>query len=118
MTYSQSMQRAAQVRRNQNVGRYLDQRPRLGPFSNALVLLIAITLMGLLYLTQITKTSVYGFEVSELKQEKSSLETQNQNLRVEAARLQSIERIRKSEVAGKLSENERLTFVDTGESSP
>jgi hypothetical protein len=118
MTYSQTMQRAAQVRRNQTVGRYRDQRPRLGPFSNALILIIAITIMGLLYLTQITKTSVYGFEVSGLKDEKQTLETENQNLRIEAARLQSIQRLRTSKVAGELTENDRLTFVDGQEQTP
>lgn len=112
------MQRAARVRRNQAVGRYRDERPRLGPFSNALILIIAITLMGLLYLTQITKTSVYGFEVSGLKDEKKTLETENQNLRIEAARLQSIERLRKSKVAGQLDENDRLTFVDRQAQTP
>lgn len=118
MTYSQTFQRGAQMRRNQVTGRYRDQRPRLGPFSNALVLIIAITLMGLLYLTQITKTSVYGFEVSELKNVKSTLETQNQNLRIESARLQSIERLRTSQIAGELSENDKLTFVGNQEQSP
>lgn len=118
MTYSQTLQQSKRLRRNQAIARYNDQRPRLGPFSNALILAIAVALMGLLYLTQITKTSVYGFEVSGLKEEKTTLETENQNLRIEAARLQSIERLRKAELAGDLSEVDRLTFVEHQETSP
>lgn len=114
MTYTQISQGSARIRRNQALSQYRDRERRvsLGPFSNALVLIIATALMGLLYLTQITKTSVYGFEVNELKQEKTTLETENQNLRIEAARLQSVERLRSSEQAKALSDVEQVRFVD------
>lgn len=115
MTYSQLGRMPRSIRRSQTVGVYQPSGKALGPMSNVLFLAAVLTVMGLIYLTQITKTSVFGFEVNELKQQKQTLAEDNQNLRIEAARLQAIERIRASEVAGKLQPNDQLTFA--GQSS-
>lgn len=112
MTYSQLGKMPRSVRRSQAVGIYQPSGKAIGPLTNVLFLAALLTIMGLIYLTQITKTSVFGFEVNDLKQQKQSLTEGNQNLRIEAARLQAIERIRASEVAGELTPNDKLTFVD------
>ena len=115
MTYSQMYRTQRTVRRSQSVGTYELSRRAFGPVTNALFLAAVLALMGLIYLTQITKTSVFGFEVNELKQQKKTLEQTNQSLRIEAARLQAIERIKASEVAGTLTDVDQLTFAE-GES--
>lgn len=112
MTYSQLGKMPRSVRRSQAVGVYQPSGKAIGPLTNVLFVAALLTVMGLIYLTQITKTSVFGFEVNELKQQKQSLHESNQNLRIEAARLQAIERIRASEVAGQLTPNDQLTFAN------
>ena len=113
MTYSNMYRTHRVLRRSQTVGTYeLTRRRGFGPITNALFLAAVLAVMGLIYLTQITKTSVFGFEVSELKEQKKTLEQTNQSLRIEAARLQAIERIKSSEVAGSLTDVDKLTFAE------
>ncbi len=111
MTYSQASRRPSVMRRAQNVGRYETANRGLGPIANILFLASIMSIMGLIYLTQVTRTSVFGFEVSALKSQKQDLIKSNENLRLEAARLQAIERIKASQVAGGLEENKDLTFA-------
>lgn len=112
MTYSQMYRTPRSVRRSQTVGTYQLSRTGFGPITNALFLAAVLAVMGLIYLTQITKTSVFGFEVNELKQQKETLEQTNQSLRIESARLQAIERIKQSEVANQLTDVDQLTFSE------
>lgn len=112
MTYSQLYNKnSASVRRGQSLGTYKSSKSGLGPVSGALLLGAIIVVLGLMYLTQITKTSVFGFEVNELKEKKAQLTDSNQDLKIEASRLQSINRIRESEVAKGLTEVDEITYV-------
>jgi hypothetical protein len=56
-------------------------------------------LVGLLYLTQVTKTNSYGYTINNLEQQQSDLKDQKANLEVSAARLQSLNRVSNSNVA-------------------
>ena len=85
------------IARNRNTAVYRGSS-RLGPVSNIMVIGLIITGLGLLYLVQITKTSVYGFELNDLEQSQQELSQSNQSLQVEAARLQSLQRIENSEL--------------------
>ncbi|HIA91584.1 TPA: hypothetical protein EYO12_00515 [Candidatus Saccharibacteria bacterium] len=76
-----------------------------------LIVGLILTAMGLLYLVQITKTSVYGFEVNELKETQTELTQENQSLRVEAARLQSLQRISDSDLVQEFQPTEELSFL-------
>ena len=69
-----------------------------------------IAVLGLIYLTQITKTSTYGYALSDLNTEKTKLLSQKSDLEVENARLQALERIQNSEVASNFS---KPASVDT-----
>lgn len=80
------------VKRNQELGAHKSSRT-IGPVTSALFLAIIIGVLALLYLTQITKTSVYGYQINELSEEQATLIEEQQELRVEAARLQSVARI-------------------------
>jgi len=91
--------------------RYQQQSQKLGPVSSMLAIGLIITIAGLLYLVQITKTSVYGFEVGELKSRQSELQAQNETLKVEAARLQSLERVEGSDFAKEFQPTDELTFL-------
>lgn len=63
------------------------------------MLIILACLLGLLYLTQVTKTNAYGYKVNDLQQQQDKLKNQNAELQVSAARLQALDRVKNSDVA-------------------
>lgn len=99
------------LRRNQNVSRYQTINPALGPISHALFVALMVATVGVMYLTQITKTTNFGYQVDELKTQRAVLVEENQRLEQEAARLQSLERISKSEVAKALDNVDQVEFT-------
>lgn len=101
MTYSSSlaMRRASNYSRNQNTTRFRGNERTLGPISNTIMLIILACLLGLLYLTQVTKTNAYGYKVNDLQQQQDKLKGENADLQVSAARLQALDRVKNSETA-------------------
>ncbi len=104
MTYSSSMamNRNRFSNRNQNTMSFKAQERSLGPVSNTIMLIVLACVLGLLYLTQVTKTNAYGYKINELQKQQTSLQTEHDELEVSSARLQSLERIKNSEVAKNL----------------
>lgn len=104
MTYSSSIaaSRRGYVRRNQNSVSFAASARTLGPISNTIILIVLACLIGLLYLTQVTRTNGYGYTINNLQQQQSELKDQKANLEVSAARLQSLQRVAASEAANKL----------------
>ena len=82
--------------RNQNSVSFIRTDKRLGPVSNTIVLIVLACLLGLLYLTQVTKTNTYGYAINKLEREQSSLKAEHDNLSVASARLQAIDRVQSS----------------------
>jgi hypothetical protein len=85
-------------KRNQNTARFRPSKT-LGPVAHTVIVAIMLAVLGLIYLTQITKTSTYAYEINELEARQSELLSKKQDLQVENARLQALERIRQSNVA-------------------
>lgn len=83
------------MRRNRNSVR-LGEFTGFGPVSNAIVLVVFLCTLGILYVTQVTKTNSFGYQIRELKTQKSELSSQKQQLEIDIARLQSRERIAQS----------------------
>lgn len=104
MTYSSSISvnRRQYSRRNQNVVSFREQAKTLGPVSNTIVLILLACLIGLLYLTQVTKTNSFGYKINALEQQQTRLLDEKQDLEVAAARLKSLDRIKESQVAKNL----------------
>ena len=98
------------LRRNQNFYR---QRAnlQLGPVSVGFTMIAIISVLALLYLTQITKTSVYGYRVSELAKQRDRILSNKQSLEVEAARLQSIQKIEESGTVKAMVPEKQVSFV-------
>ena len=71
----------------------------MGPISNTIILIVLALLLGLLYLTQVTKTNAYGYEIDSLRQEQTRLDAEHDDLAVASARLQSVERVQNSDEA-------------------
>ena len=85
--------------RNQNAVSFRVQARTLGPVSNTIILIVLACLLGLLYLTQVTKTNAYGYQINGLQEQQTSLKTQHDDLEVSSARLQSLSRAQNSTVA-------------------
>ena len=96
------MSRRGYARRNQNTVTFVDTARTLGPISNTIILIVLACLIGLLYLTQVTKTNSYGYIINGLQQQQSQLQGQRSDLEVNAARLQSLDRVAASQVAKNL----------------
>jgi len=101
MTYSSSVaaSRRGYARRNQNSVSFTDTARTLGPVSNTVILIVLACLIGLLYLTQVTKTNSYGYTINSLQSQQSQLQDEKSNLEVNAARLQSLDRVAASDQA-------------------
>jgi hypothetical protein len=90
--------------RNQNQVAYRTQAQArvLGPVSNTIILIVLACLLGLLYLTQVTKTNAYGYQINSLQQKQSALKAEHDDLEVASARLQSLSRTQNSSVSKNL----------------
>lgn len=93
------MSRRSYARRNQNTVSFTAQTRTLGPISNTIILIVLACLIGLLYLTQVTKTNSYGYTINSLQQQQNQLRSQKTDLEVAAARLKSLDRVAGSPVA-------------------
>jgi hypothetical protein len=89
--------------RNQNAVSFQVSERTLGPISNTIVLIVLACLLGLLYLTQVTKTNAYGFQINKLQEQASSLQSQHDDLEVASARLQSLPKVQSSAAAKALT---------------
>lgn len=90
--------------RNQNTTSFRTEQRKIGPISNIILLVILACVLGLLYLTQVTKTNAYGYEISDLKQRQSQLAEEKAQLELTSARLQALERVKNSEVAASMAQ--------------
>lgn len=104
MTYSSTLAvgRGQQMRRGQNVASFKSKDKAIGPVSNTIILIVLACLLGLLYLTQVTKTNIFGYQLNALNKEQTSLQQEHDELEVASARLQSLERVKASEPANQL----------------
>jgi len=105
MTYSNAlaMGRQQTTMRGQNSVSFRVQDKRLGPVSNTIVLIVLACLLGLLYLTQVTKTNAYGYKINSLQQQQASLQQQHDDLTVASAREQSLAQVASSPEAAAMT---------------
>jgi Tfp pilus assembly protein PilN len=93
MTYSSasSVNRQRFSTRGQNAVSFKSESKRLGPVSNAIALLVMVCLIGLVYLTQVTKTNSFSYEINNLEQQQSQLKEEQKDLELTAARLRAVD---------------------------
>lgn len=105
MTYSSSLAigRQRYATRNQNTTTFRTRERKIGPISNTIMLVILTCLLGLLYLTQVTKTNAYGYQINSLQEKQTQLREEHSQLQLAQARLESLERVKNSTVAANLS---------------
>lgn len=96
------MSRNKYARAHQNMVSYKESARTIGPISNMVILIVLSCVLGLLYLSQVTKTNAFGYKIAELEQQSATLKTEHEDLEVASARLQSLDRVRASELAQNL----------------
>jgi len=104
MTYSSSLAigRQRYSQRNQNSTSFQAVERTLGPISNTIILIVLACLLGLLYLTQVTKSNSYSYKINALNLQQQQLKQEHDDLQVAAARLQALDRVKSSTVAKQL----------------
>ncbi len=77
MTYSSSLAVSRQRfnAQQQNTARIAVNERTLGPVSNTIMLILLACLLGLLYLTQVTKTNALSYKISDLKNNNRNLKS-------------------------------------------
>lgn len=97
-------------RRNQNTVRH-QIGAGLGPVTHTVLIAVMLCVLGLIYLTQITKTSTYGYQINDLKTKQDDLLSEKRDLEVENARLQALERVKQSDVAKAMTSPSSTSYV-------
>lgn len=99
MTYSSSILSGQRkfATRHQNAVSFNEQVKTIGPISNTVILIVLSCLLGLLYLTQVTKTNANGYTIDSLQKKQTVLQKEHDELELTAARLQSLDRVAKSQ---------------------
>jgi hypothetical protein len=113
MTYGKNVtiSRASAYQRNHNTVSIRANRPSLGPVTNVIVLILVACVLGLLYLTQVTKTNALGYHISELGGKQTQLKEEYASLEVDSVRLQSLERIKNSKTAQAMPDSKPTAYV-------
>ena len=86
-------------KRNQNITRHSVNSKSFGPVAHTVIVIMLLSIMGLMYLAQINKTNAFTYPINELEAKKTSLISEQQQLKVEAARLGSLDAVKNSTVA-------------------
>lgn len=79
----------------------------IGPVTMPFILIVAGTLLGVFYLIQSNRVSTQNLELKAIEAKKAQIVEENERLSTEAARLQSIQLIKKAADEQKLKESGR-----------
>lgn len=108
-TFSSRQQRM--WRRNQNTVAFAPAL-NLGPVTHTVIVALMVAVLGLIYLTQVTKTSFYGYELDRRETVLAELRNEQNDLKIENARLQALERVSSSSVASALTEPTSIEYAN------
>ena len=109
-TFTPKRSNVQAMRRNQNATRYQSET-RLGPVAHTVLVALMITVLGLIYLTQATKSTAYSYEAQGLDDEISQLVAKKSELEIQNARLTALEKIKGSAVASAMTDPERVDYA-------
>ena len=103
--------RTAALSRNQNLTAFMPSA-KLGPVSHTVLVVLLVAFLGLMYLTQLTRTSAFAYEMNEVNQIQAQLTAEHDDLRIENARLQSLTRVQQSAVAAEMTTPVSITYAE------
>jgi hypothetical protein len=102
MSYQRNTQFSARRQqnwsRNQNTVAFVSP-VKLGPVAHTVLIALMITVLGLIYLTQATRSTGYDYQAQAIDSKIADLTTQKSDLEIENARLTALETVKNSSVA-------------------
>lgn len=108
-TFQSRRQRTSSWSRNQNTVAFTSAI-KIGPVAHTVLIALMITVLGLIYLTQATKSTSYDYAIQSVDKEIASLNTEKNELEIENARLQALETIKNSNVASAMVEPSEVSY--------
>lgn len=96
--------------RNQNTTRF-QSAVKLGPVAHTVLVALMIIVLGLIYVTQATKTTGYDYEAQKIDSQISDLNEQKSDLEIENARLTALETVKNSSVAKQMTTPSTTQYV-------
>lgn len=96
--------------RNQNTTRF-QSAIKLGPVAHTVLVALMIIVLGLIYVTQATRTTGYDYEAQKIDSQIAEYNEQKSELEVESARLTALETIRSSSVAKEMTTPASTQYV-------
>ncbi len=84
--------------RNQNTVAY-KTAIKMGPITHTVLVALMVAVLGLIYLSQVTKASSFGYALQQQSDQMATLTAQQQDLQIENARLQALNTVKDSSVA-------------------
>lgn len=109
-TQNFSSRRQQNWSRNQNTVAFVSAI-KLGPVTHTVLIALMITILGLIYLTQATRTTGYDYATQKIDSQIAELNTQKSDLEIENARLTALETIKNSSVATTMTAPASTTYV-------
>lgn len=88
--------------RNQNTTRF-QSAVKLGPVAHTVLVALMIIVLGLIYVTQATRTTGYDYEAQKIDSQIADLNEQKGELEIENARLTALETVKNSSVAKEMT---------------
>ena len=86
---------------------------KIGPISLNFLTIIIICLLALFYLIQSQQSSVKGYQIKDLQEEKQVAIEENEKLQIEAAQLKSIENIKNTADSLEMIPSTELNFLNS-----
>jgi cell division protein FtsL len=96
--------------RNQNTTRFTSA-VKLGPVAHTVLVALMIIVLGLIYVTQATRTTGYDYEAQKIDSQIAEFSQQKSELEVENARLTALETIKNSSVAKEMTTASNTQYV-------
>jgi len=96
--------------RNQNTVAFVSS-VKLGPVAHTVLVALMITVLGLIYLTQATRATSYDYQSQKIDSQIADLNTKENDLQIENARLTSLETVKNSSVATTLTAPSSTQYV-------
>lgn len=96
--------------RNQNTTRF-QSAIKLGPVAHTVLVALMIIVLGLIYVTQATRTTGYDYEAQKIDSQIAEYNEQKSELEVENARLTALETVKNSSVAKEMTTASNTQYV-------
>lgn len=96
--------------RNQNTTRFVSS-VKLGPVAHTVLVALMITVLGLIYLTQATRTTGYDYQAQKIDAQIAELNNEKSDLQIENARLTALSTIKDSSVAREMTAPASTEYV-------